>query len=50
MNSKNIILLISLTVLSISVKGQSGGNGISKSTWGASDPSTCMAWFLKYIP
>ena len=39
-----------MTVVLTSVQCQSGGNGISKSTWAASDPHTCMAWFLKYIP
>ena len=29
---------------------QSMGNGISKSTWGSSDPTKCLNWFLKYLP
>jgi len=26
------------------------GNGISKSTWGASDPIKCLDFNLKYLP
>ena len=32
------------------VLAQGGGDGISKSTWGASDPRKCAAWYKKYLP
>ena len=47
MSFKNIFIL---SVVLVSVLAQSGGNGVSKSTWASAEPHTCLAWFLKYIP
>ena len=42
-------LIFTLLLLQF-VSAQSGGHGISKSTWGSSKPHKCLAFFKKYLP
>jgi len=43
---KSLLIILSLAAV---ISSQGPGNGISKSTWAASDPSTCLTFNLKYL-
>ena len=43
-------VLLAIQLLVSIVMAQAPGYGISKSTWGSSDPLKCAAWFAKYLP